>query len=296
MKEFTNDFKLVDFKTYLLNKDLSESTISLYADNITQFKNYFEDTDSIDFDYSKVTIIDLRDYRSFLLNVKKLNANTVNTKIMCLKSYFNFLYESKLIKVNPSKDFKKIKIATSYEVKSFDDKTYRKLRREIYRAAKPLHIAMFETFTKTGCRVSELCNLKLSSITITDRTANVEIIGKGCKIRTLKLHLDAKKAILDYLELRNKIPTNNDYLFISERNCKFTRSGVWKILKKYAERVGEEDITLHSFRHYVLRRLLKEGVDLNTVSAIAGHAAPLVTAKIYTTASKEDQDKALDLL
>lgn len=296
MKEFNNTNKLIDFKTHLLNKDLSDSTIALYIDNVIQFQNYFEDTDSIAFDFTKITIIDLRDYRSFLLNVKKLNANTVNTKIMCLKSYFNFLYNSKLIKVNPAKDFKKIKIATSYEVKSFDDKTYRKLRREIYRAAKPLHIAMFETFTKTGCRVSELCNLKFNSITITDRTANVEIIGKGCKIRTLKLHLDAKKAILDYLKVRNKIPTTHDYLFISERNCKFTRSGIWKIFKKYSERVGEEDITLHSFRHYVLRRLLKEGVDLSTVSAIAGHADPLITAKIYTTASKEDQDKALDLL
>lgn len=296
MKEFNNTNKLIDFKTHLLNKDLSELTIALYIDNIIQFTNYFEDTDSLGFDFSKITIIDLRDYRSFLLNVKKLNANTVNTKIMCLKSYFNFLYEINLIKINPAKNFKKIKISTSYEVKSFDDKTYRKLRREIYRAAKPLHIAMFETFTKTGCRVSELCNLKLSSIIITDRTANIEIMGKGCKIRTLHLHLDAKKAILDYLEVRNKIPTNHDDLFISERNCKFTRSGVWKIFKKYAERVGEEDITLHSFRHYVLRKLLKEGVDINTVSAIAGHADPLITAKIYTTASKEDQDKALDLL
>lgn len=295
MKEFNNTNKLHDFQIYLLNKDLSELTLDLYIGNVNQFINYFKDTDGIDFDFFKVTIIDLRDYRSFLLNVKKLNANTINTKIMCLKSYFNFLYDSNLIKVNPAKDFKKIKIATSYEVKSFDDKTYRKLRREIYRAAKPLHIAMFETFTKTGCRVSELCNLKLSSVIITDRTANIKILGKGSKIRELKLHLDAKNAILDYLDIRNKLTIKHDYLFISERNSKFTRSGVWKIFKKYSDRINE-DLTLHSFRHYVLRRLLKEGADINTVSAIAGHSNPLITAKIYTTASKEDQDNALDLL
>lgn len=295
MKEFNNTNKLHDFQIYLLNKDLSELTLDLYIGNVNQFINYFKDTDGIDFDFFKVTIIDLRDYRSFLLNVKKLNANTINTKIMCLKSYFNFLYDSNLIKVNPAKDFKKIKIATSYEVKSFDDKTYRKLRREIYRAAKPLHIAMFETFTKTGCRVSELCNLKLSSVIITDRTANIKILGKGNKIRELKLHLDAKNAILDYLDIRNKLTIKHDYLFISERNSKFTRSGVWKIFKKYSDRINE-DLTLHSFRHYVLRRLLKEGADINTVSAIAGHSNPLITAKIYTTASKEDQDNALDLL
>ncbi|MBY6951050.1 site-specific integrase [Clostridium botulinum] len=138
MKAFNNTNELIDFKIHLLNNDLSESTIAFYINNVIQFQIYFEDTDSIDFGYSKVTIIDLRDYRSFLLNVKKLNANTVNTKIMYLKSYFNFLYDSKLLKVNPAKDFKNIKIANNYKVKSFDDKTYRKLRREIYRAAKPM--------------------------------------------------------------------------------------------------------------------------------------------------------------
>lgn len=295
MKDNITNTKLCEFNSYLLNRDLSESTISLYISNVNQFINYFEETEGIEFNFSKVTIIDLRDYRSYLVNIKKLNINTINTKIMCLKSYFNFLYNSSLINTNPCKDFKKIKIATNYSVKSFNDQVYRKLRREIYRSANTLHIAIFETFTKTGCRVSELCNLKLSSLTLTDRTANIKFLGKGNKLRELKLHLDAKKAILDYIKIRNSTPSKSDYLFLSERNDKFTRSGIWKIFKKYSTRINE-DITLHSFRHYVLRKLLKEGVDLNTVAAIAGHSNPLVTAKIYTTASKEDQDTALDLL
>ncbi|MBY6907583.1 recombinase XerC, partial [Clostridium botulinum] len=37
---------------------------------------------------------------------------------------------------------------------------------------------------------------------------NIKILGKGNKLRELKLHLDAKKNILDYLEVRNKISTN----------------------------------------------------------------------------------------
>ncbi|MEG2743110.1 MAG: tyrosine-type recombinase/integrase [Clostridium sp.] len=95
--------------------------------------------------------------------------------------------------------------------------------------------------------------------------------------------------------MRNLNTSKSEYLFLSERNDKFTRSGIWKIFKKYSNRINE-DITLHSFRYYVLRKLLKEVVDLNTVAAITGHSNPLVTAKIYTTASKEDQDTALDLL
>ncbi|WP_222674465.1 hypothetical protein, partial [Clostridium botulinum] len=67
MKAFNNTNELIDFKIHLLNNDLSESTIAFYINNVIQFQIYFEDTDSIDFGYSKVTIIDLRDYRSFLL-------------------------------------------------------------------------------------------------------------------------------------------------------------------------------------------------------------------------------------
>jgi hypothetical protein len=71
MKEFNNTNKLHDFQIYLLNKDLSELTLDLYIGNVNQFINYFEDTDGIDFDFLKVTIIDSRDYRSFLLNARK---------------------------------------------------------------------------------------------------------------------------------------------------------------------------------------------------------------------------------
>ncbi|MEG2743111.1 MAG: hypothetical protein RR891_01580 [Clostridium sp.] len=56
MKDNITNTKLCEFNSYLLNRDLSESTLSLYISNVNQFINYFEETEGIEFNFSKVTI------------------------------------------------------------------------------------------------------------------------------------------------------------------------------------------------------------------------------------------------
>lgn len=291
---FLEKYHLNDFKNNLLELDKAESTVNLYLDNTIQFINWIIETDG-EFTEQTIVTIDIRDYRSYLQNNKNEKIGTINLKITSLKSYFSFLFDSKIISKNPSQNIKKLKTTIPLEAKSFNDKTYRAIRKEFYRSENVLHIAIWETLVKTGCRVSELCTLKLNSILITERTARIIFTGKGNKSREVKLHIEAKNAILEYLKVREKIKINSEYLFLSERKSKFTRSAIWKIICKYSARTGCH-ISVHQIRHYVLRTLLKNGADIATVSAIAGHSSSLVTARIYTLASKEDQDNAIDLL
>lgn len=291
---FFKKYHLEEFRNNLLELDKAQSTINLYIDNVIQFVEWIEGLDDT-FNEKNITTIDIRDYRSYLQNVKYEKIGTINLKITSLKSYFSYLYCIKLINKNPSENIKKLKTATFAEAKSFDDKTFRAIRREFYRSGNPLHIAIWETLVKTGCRNSELCFLKLNSVTITERTAKIIFVGKGNKSRELKLHIEAKNAILEYMKMREKIKTESNYLFLSERKGPFTRSAIWKIICKYSAHAGCH-ISVHQIRHYALRTLLKNGADIATVAAIAGHSSSLVTAKIYTLASKEDQDKAIDSL
>jgi integrase/recombinase XerC len=291
---FLQKYYLKDYRNNLLELDKAQATIDLYTDNVIQFIEWIEGNEER-FSEKDITAIDIRDYRSYLQNIKNEKIGTINLKITSLKSYFSFLYGSKLINKNPAESIKKLKSATLPEVKSFDDKIFRSIRREVYRSQNPLFIAIWEILSRTGCRCSELCNLKLNSIIITERTAGITFVGKGNKTRELKLHTEAKNAIVEYLKIRNKIITKNDFMFLSERRCQFSRSAIWKIITKLSARAGYH-ITVHQIRHYVLRNLLKNGADIATVAAIAGHSSSLVTAKIYTLASKEDQDKAIDSL
>lgn len=291
---YMDNYYFKEYKQNLLMLDKSPSTIYMYLDNIVIFIEWFDETNGISFDASIITPIDIRDFRSYLQNVKKQKVSTINLKIASLKSYFGFLYYSKYISKNPAETIKKIKDTSIHVAKSFDEKTYRAIRREIYRSDFPLHVALWETLAKTGCRCSELTNLRLSDINITERTAHITIRGKGNKYRTLKLHLDAKNTILNYLKIREKIKTDSEFLFLSERKQKFTRSAIWKIVNKYASKVGTH-ISVHQIRHYVLRKILVNS-DLSTAAYVAGHSSPLVTSKIYTLPREEEKNAAIDKL
>ena len=58
--------------------------------------------------------------------------------------------------------------------------------------------------------------------------------------------------------------------------------------QKYCAQIGITDVTIHSFRHYFCRTLLKNGVDISIVAQLAGHASGYVTAQVYTIPRQEE--------
>ena len=287
---------LDEFAAYLLSIDRSDSTIKTYIEHIQAFIKWFEETNGINFDPSLVTEIDIRDMRSYLQGTRRLKESTINLRLASLKSYFEFLEAEKYIKTNPARTIKKIKIQSPTVPKSLNEQTYRALRRHIYRVGNKAHIAMYEIFTKCGVRNIELINIRIADIDITERKGNLKVIGKQNKVRHIPLHKDVRNAIKNWMEIRKNIKTEYDNLFISERKTPYSRSGVWKIFKKYCQQIGITDVTVHSFRHYFCRTLLKNGVDISIVAQLAGHSSGFVTAQVYTIPREEELQAAIDKL
>ena len=291
-----SNFYLDEFATYLMSIDKSDSTIKTYIEHIQAFAKWFEETNGINFDPIVVTEIDIRDMRSYLQGTRHLKETTINLRLASLKSYFEFLEGEKYIKNNPAKAIKKIKIQSPAAPKSLDEQTYRALRRHIYRGGNKAHIAMFEIFTRCGVRNFELINIRIADIDITERKGNLKVIGKQNKVRYIPLHRDVRDAINNWMTIRKNIKTEYDNLFISERKTPYTRSGIWKIFKKYCAQIGITDVTIHSFRHYFCRTLLKNGVDISIVAQLAGHASGYVTAQVYTIPRQEELEAAIETL
>lgn len=291
-----SNFYLDEFATYLMSIDKSDSTIKTYIEHVQAFAKWFEETNGINFDPIVVTEIDIRDMRSYLQGTRHLKETTINLRLASLKSYFEFLEGEKYIKNNPAKAIKKIKIQSPAAPKSLDEQTYRALRRHIYRGGNKAHIAMFEIFTRCGVRNLELINIRIADIDITERKGNLKVIGKQNKVRYIPLHRDVRDAINNWMTIRKNIKTKYDNLFISERKTPYTRSGIWKIFKKYCAQIGITDVTIHSFRHYFCRTLLKNGVDISIVAQLAGHASGYVTAQVYTIPRQEELEAAIETL
>ena len=291
-----SNFYIDEFATYLMSIDKSDSTIKTYIEHVQAFAKWFEETNGINFDPIVVTEIDIRDMRSYLQGTRHLKETTINLRLASLKSYFEFLEGEKYIKNNPAKAIKKIKIQSPAAPKSLDEQTYRALRRHIYRGGNKAHIAMFEIFTRCGVRNFELINIRITDIDITERKGNLKVIGKQNKVRHIPLHRDVRDAINNWMEIRKNVKTECDNLFISERKTPYTRSGIWKIFKKYCAQIGITDVTIHSFRHYFCRTLLKNGVDISIVAQLAGHASGYVTAQVYTIPRQEELEAAIETL
>lgn len=293
----TKEYYLDDFVDYLNKNDKSSGTISTYTTNINDFIKYYTESYGEKFIPGNVIMMDLQDYRNYLLNIKRQKASTINNKIAALKEYFYFLQSHSIIKNNPAENLKKIRTNKPTAPKGFSDSDFRKIKRYVYKSQKELWIAIFELLSKTGIRVSELINIRLTDINMADRSGNLRVIGKNQKERNVPLHVDARKAIADYLKVRDEKSISSDYLLLSERKAPFTRSGIFKMLKRW-ENDTNIKIHPHMFRHHFAIQLLNNpnsNANINTVQYLLGHES-IESSAIYLKVRQEDLEKSIDAI
>jgi integrase/recombinase XerC len=291
----TKEYYLGAFVDYLNKNDKSSGTILTYTANIKGFIKYYVESYGEEFIPENIIMMDLKDYRNYLLNIKRQKASTINNKIAALKEYFFFLKSNGIIKDNPAENMKKIRTNKPTAPKSFSDTEFKKIKRYVYRSQKDLWIAVFELLSKTGVRVSELINIRLADITINERSGNLRVIGKNQKERNIPLHLDVRKAITAYMEVRDRMSISSDYLLISERKRPFTRSGIFKILKRWANDTNIK-IHPHMFRHHFAIQILNTpNADINTVQLLLGHES-IESSAIYLKVRQEDLEESINAI
>jgi integrase/recombinase XerD len=148
--------------------------------------------------------------------------------------------------------------------------------------------ALLELLYATGCRASELANLRLQDIHLDEGFCCCR--GKGNKERLVPLGVRAAEAVRAYLEHeRPKLAATSaaasrqaDWLLLSYRGRRLRRERVWELLKRYALRVEvPPEISPHTLRHSFATHMLAGGADMREVQEMLGHAS-IATTQIYT--------------
>ena len=143
--------------------------------------------------------------------------------------------------------------------------------------------AMFELLYATGLRVSELVNLKLSELSLTEGL--VRVVGKGSKERIVPLGEVARDWVERYLKRgRHELLAGrvSDAVFVTQRGEAMSRQMFWVLVKRYALRADiQAPLSPHGLRHAFATHLLNHGADLRVVQMLLGHA-DISTTQIYT--------------
>jgi len=137
-------------------------------------------------------------------------------------------------------------------------------------------------------RVSELIYLKIDDINM--ENCMLKCMGKGSKERIIPFGSKAYQSLRLYLDkVRQKLVKNpnEDILFLNSRGERFSRQGIFYLVKKYVRKARiEKKITPHTLRHTLATHLLENGADLRSVQEMLGHS-DISTTQIYTHVSRK---------
>ena len=146
---------------------------------------------------------------------------------------------------------------------------------------------MLEVLYASGLRVSELCGLERSNISLEQGV--VRVMGKGRKERLVPLG-DAARAWLQryFLEARPEFPDpRGPAVFPGRSGSPMTRQTFWHRLRHIAQVAGiTTELSPHTLRHAFATHLVNHGADLRVVQLLLGHE-DLSTTQIYTHVARE---------
>jgi integrase/recombinase XerD len=255
-------------------------TKECYRIEISRFLDYLE-REKIDI--SGADSDKLSSYLVMRRNEDGISARSGAKAVSCLRSFFNFAMDERLINSNPAANLESSKWrARLPEV--MDNKTV-ELMLDTIKTDNPAGIrdrSLFELIYSAGLRVSEAVGINIRDIDLKGGTAKVR--GKGNKERLVFFGREAVTRLERYLQdSRPKLAGKVDKspaLFIGISGRRLSRKGVWKNYAKWAALAGTSS-RLHTLRHSFATELLAGGADLRTVQELLGHSN-LSTTQIYT--------------
>jgi integrase/recombinase XerD len=260
---------------------LADNTVSAYRRDLTRFQEWLEGRSP-----AKLKITQLSDFVGYLKD-QRLAPSSISRHTVAVRMFYKFLQLEGVIQDNPAellasqKMWERVpKAISTTAIDRFLDAPNR------YDTFWQRDKAILELMYATGCRVSEISNMRIANVHLAERYCLA--VGKGGKERMVPLGSSAVRAVEVYLnESRNELirsPSTEDspWLIVSRTGRRLRREAIWELVKRYALRAGlDPKVSPHSLRHSFATHLLAGGADLRQIQEMLGHAS-IQTTQIYT--------------
>lgn len=263
--------KLKEYKKYLHDRELAESTIKSYTRTNRDFLKYAAN--------NEITQDLLLKYKEVLLN--KYKKTTTNTKLIMLNDFMKFLDKDISVKQERIQ-----RVTTLDDVLSKTD--YDRLVRMSKTRKKPRTEALIYILYYTGIRVSEVKFLTVEAL----NDGYIDVKNKG-KHRRVPIANQLSKKLNRFIKEQG---LTEGPIIKSSRGGPLCRSQIFRDLKWIGgqARVNKDKVYPHSFRHLFALQWLKhnKGNPL-PLADILGHSS-LETTRIYSRLSTEDQRNTIN--
>lgn len=232
-----------EYREYLQTAGKSSHTTRAYLLDLQAFASWFRTSNGEDFSPRAVDPRDITDYRGYLLRTGASSA-TVNRRLISLRRFFKWAHRRKLIEESPFDLLERVYVREQslQEIapRWLDSNEQLALLRAVRKGAQSQaqhqaqpngvstskdedlgtnagdrhsasvsnairDLAVIQTLLGTGLRISELANLRLEDIEVSERNGLVRVReGKGGKSRVVPLDNRTRSALLHYIEMRKR--------------------------------------------------------------------------------------------
>lgn len=278
-KSYTHGFQ----SFLMLEKSLSQATQEAYLRDVFKLESHLASKQ-----LNEITATDIQDFLSDIHQIG-LEASTQARILSSIRGFFNYLVIEKIISIDPTELIESPKIGRKLpDVLSIVEITQIIESIDLSKPEGTRNRAILEFMYSSGLRVSEITDLKISNILLSDQL--LRVIGKGNKERIIPMTEVSLNWLNHYFEhMRNHLNIaagHEDFVFLNRRGKKLSRMMIFSIIRDQARNIGiKKTVSPHTFRHSFATHLVEAGADLRAVQEMLGHAS-ITTTEIYTHLSK----------
>ena len=273
---------LNEYLEYLnIDKKYSNNTILSYHNDLKIYLNFLKK--------KSVLKVQEKDVQIFLNQERQdKNSRTIAHLLTVLNNFYQFLLKNQYLSKNPVEYIELPKLKKTLPTVLSHKEIESLLDIELVTKYDYRNKAMLELLYSSGLRVSELVNLTVYDVQLSENI--VRIIGKGGKERIVPIDDYATKYLTIYMneyrpQLMKKQITND--LFLNNLGKKISRQAMFKIIQQIALKKGiRTHFSPHTLRHSFATHLLENGADLRSIQELLGHSS-ISTTQIYTHVSNQ---------
>ncbi|TMP59333.1 hypothetical protein CWB77_14045 [Pseudoalteromonas sp. S1610] len=239
--------------------------------------------------------------QSLVLNNK--SARTIQLTFQAIKAIAKTAFLMNLIEQHELEKFNVLKlphIEPSLKGKSLTATQLKSILKQPYTPSSIIStrdISLLALMAGAGLRRSEVSALRLSDFSMADQLVVIHK-GKGNRTRTQYLPVWVLEYLSSWLTVRGK---NEGPLFCVVLNGKVIQARgispetIYSVVTARTNHVLGEKFTPHDMRRTYISSLLANGVDISTVSKLAGHKS-IITTQLYDKRGVDSLKRAVNTL